>query len=192
MRADNARRQRTTASGAVFSTELRLGAIDMINGGERRQAVADRCGVTPTTISSWVKAYRQGNLASLRTQRTGPRSRQRLTAAQEEEVIRRILAGPPSEDGLPFKLWTMKALLQLLRAGHGVRLSSWTMRQYLRKWGFSSQKEVRRAFRTQPSRAAGRLQEHQAQEGSPASRGTASRDTDRTEWRLEWLDTSPS
>jgi transposase len=56
----------------------------------------------------------------------------------------------PDQLKLPFVLWTREAVGELLARRFGVRVSVWTVGRYLRHWGFTPQKPVRRAYERDP------------------------------------------
>jgi hypothetical protein len=51
---------------------------------------------------------------------------------------------------LPFALWTREAVRDLIAQRWGVTLSVWTVGRYLRRWGFSPQTPLRRAYERDP------------------------------------------
>ena len=57
----------------------------------------------------------------------------------------------PDQLQLPFALWTRQAVCQLLAKRFGLRVSVWTAGRYLRHWGLTPQKPVRRACERNPA-----------------------------------------
>ena len=57
----------------------------------------------------------------------------------------------PDQLKLPFALWTRQAVCQLLAERFGLRVSVWTAGRYLRHWGLTPQKPVRRAYERNPA-----------------------------------------
>lgn len=51
---------------------------------------------------------------------------------------------------MPFALWTRAAIGELIRARCGVRLPVRTIGHYLRRWGFTPQKPLKRAYEQRP------------------------------------------
>jgi len=60
--------------------------------------------------------------------------------------VRLIVSGCPDQLSLPFALWTREAVQQLLSRRFDVEVSVWTVGRYLRAWGLTPQKPVRRAY----------------------------------------------
>ena len=56
----------------------------------------------------------------------------------------------PDQLRLPFVLWTREALVGFLKNQYGIEVSVWTAGRYLKAWGFSPQKPVRRAYEKNP------------------------------------------
>lgn len=56
----------------------------------------------------------------------------------------------PDALGLPFYLWTREAVQQFLLSRFGLSVSVWTIGRYLKKWGFTPQKPLRRAYEQEP------------------------------------------
>ncbi len=56
----------------------------------------------------------------------------------------------PDQLGLPFYLWTREAVQQFLAERFELSVSVWTVGRYLKKWGFTPQKPLRRAYEQDP------------------------------------------
>lgn len=65
--------------------------------------------------------------------------------------MRHILSGCPDQLSLPFALWTREAVQELLSRKFDVQVSVWTVGRYLRAWGLTPQKPVRRAYEQNPA-----------------------------------------
>lgn len=57
----------------------------------------------------------------------------------------------PDQLKLPFALWTREAVVQLIAERFDVDVSVWTAGRYLKKWGFTPQKPLRRAYERNPA-----------------------------------------
>ncbi|MCE2727737.1 MAG: winged helix-turn-helix domain-containing protein [Planctomycetaceae bacterium] len=51
---------------------------------------------------------------------------------------------------MPFALWTREAVVELIKKHTGRTLSVWTPGRYLREWGFTLEKPVKRAYERDP------------------------------------------
>jgi len=74
-----------------------------------------------------------------------------LAPHQAATAVRLIMGRCPDQLKLPFALWTREAVQHLLRERFGLEVSVWTVGRYLKQWGFTPQKPVRRAFEQDPA-----------------------------------------
>lgn len=76
-----------------------------------------------STVQGWLRDWRESRLASVVTGHAGNENAARLTSAQKEEV-RKALASPPSESGVPAKFWDVPALKTLVSMRFDVEYES--------------------------------------------------------------------
>ena len=128
-------------------TELRRVAVAMVRAGKTRIEAAEAVGVNRRFVGQWVKAAAQSGEAALASRRRGrrPGEQKALSAAQEEGLRYLIARGCPDRYGLSFALWTRQAVRALIARESGVWLSLSVVGRYLRGWGFTAQRPVRRA-----------------------------------------------
>ena len=115
----------------------------------RSQGEAARLfGVSRQTVNGWVKACQAGGERALSSRRRGrrPGEQQALRPWQQARIARAIRDKNPDQLKLPFFLWTREAVRDLIERRFGIRLSLVAVGTYLRSWGFTPQKPVRRAF----------------------------------------------
>ena len=103
-------------------------------------------GVGRTSIHNWLDAYRTRGRSALKAHKRGPKPHSRLAGHQAATVVRRIEDRCPDQLHLPFALWTREAVGQLIARRFGIHVSVWTLGRYLRGWGFTPQKPLRRAY----------------------------------------------
>jgi transposase len=103
-------------------------------------------GVTRQALGSWMQLYRSKGTAGLRAHKRGRPVGGRLQRWQAAQVTRTIEDRCPDQLKLPMYLWTREAVALLIKRRFGIEVSVWTVGRYLAKWGFSSQKPIRRAF----------------------------------------------
>jgi len=103
-------------------------------------------GVGRTSIHTWMKTYRVGGESALKARKRGPKPRSRLAGHEAATIVRIIEDRCPDQLRLPFALWTRQAVQQLIARRTGVQVSVWTVGRYLRHWGFTPQKPLRRAY----------------------------------------------
>jgi transposase len=127
---------------------LRLKAVKAVLGGRTKTEVAELLGVTRQTVAQWVKAYRARGEAALRAR---PRGRPkgvgyRLQPWQMAQIAKTLRDKMPEQVKLPFYLWTREAVVALVERRFRARISVWTAGRYLKRWGFTPQKPMRRAY----------------------------------------------
>jgi transposase len=127
---------------------VRCLAVKAVLGGTTFMAAAAQFGVSEPTISNWMRRYHQGGEAALAPRRRGraPAEQMALLPWQQAQIVKAIREKNPDQLKLPFYLWTRAAVGDLIERRFGIRLAVRTVGNYLRRWGFTPQKPVRRAF----------------------------------------------
>jgi transposase len=120
----------------------------VVEGGRTRTEVAELFGVTRQTVALWVKAYRARGERALEARPRGrPKGKgTRLEPWQMAQVAKTLRDRMPDQLKLPFYLWTREAVVTLVERRFGVRISLSTSGRYLKRWGFTPQKPMRRAY----------------------------------------------
>src|SRR5918912_2752211 len=132
---------------AATQAELRRVAVAMVRAGKTRIEAAEAVGVNRRFVGQWVQAAEQAGEAALAGRRRGrrPGEQKALSAAQEEGLRSLIVRGCPDRYGLSFALWTRQAVRALIARETGVWLALPVVGRYLRAWGFTAQRPMRRA-----------------------------------------------
>lgn len=127
---------------------LRKLAVKAVVDGAKQCEVAKTFGVSAYIVSQWMKRYRAEGEASLNARRKGPAkgTRTLLTPKQADQMRQLIIDKCPDQLKLPFFLWSREAVQELILRKCGVAVSINTAGNYLRAWGFTVQKPVRRAY----------------------------------------------
>src|SRR5690242_14729931 len=140
--------------GRPAQEELRRRALFLIEREGMTQAEAALAvGVYRQTVNIWHKRYRErGEDGLLDGRRVSPRRGKGLLTAEEAEKVRGWIAeGTPDLLGLPFALWTSRAVRELVERRFGKRLGLSTVRLYLRRWGMTPQRPLARARERSPA-----------------------------------------
>jgi transposase len=74
----------------------------------------------------------------------------KINGQQAAEVRRLIKDRMPEQLKLSFGLWTREAVQQLIKEKYGIELSRWQVGRYLKDWGYTPQKPIRKAFEQKP------------------------------------------
>jgi transposase len=128
-----------------------------VHAREIGYAVADIAailGVREETVSRWCVRYEQGGEAALPGRRTGrPVTSGRLLSQEQElALVDLIDSQTPQELSIPSALWTRAAVQELIQHQTGQRLAIRSVGEYLRRWGFTPQKPVRKAYKQDPEK----------------------------------------
>jgi transposase len=133
--------------------ELRRRAVRAVRERGLSQSEAARLlGVSRQSLNGWLKAYREQGEAGLRSAKRGrrPGEQQALRPWQQAQIAKAIRERNPDQLKLPFFLWTREAVRELIARRFSVSLSLVAVGNYLRRWGFTPQKPLRRAFEQDP------------------------------------------
>jgi len=105
-------------------------------------------GVTRQAVGKWVALYEEGGWDALALGKRGRRSGEQAKFKNHQcaVIVNVIRDNTPDQLKLPFVLWTAAAVRDLVKERFGVLLPVRTMRKYLRKWDFTPQKPIRKAW----------------------------------------------
>lgn len=131
---------------SVAQEDLRRKAVKAVLAGNKQREVAKLFGVTEQAVCKWMKKYRENGSKSLKAGKRGRPKGGTLLPWQAAQIARTITDRHPEQLKLPFYLWTREAVAQLIEHRFGISLSIWTVGRYLKRWGFTPQKPMRRAF----------------------------------------------
>jgi transposase len=128
--------------------ELRQRVINAVAGGMNQAAAARMFGVSRWSVVQWAKAHRARGPQALAAKRRGRRVGEagKLTAAQARRIRALVVGKMPEQLKLPFYLWTRAAVQRLIERDYAVRLSLTAVGGYLRRWGLSAQRPIKRAY----------------------------------------------
>jgi transposase len=157
---------------------LRRRAVQAVLKKEMSKSEAARTfGVSRTSIHAWLNQYRARGDSGLASRTRGRPKRSRLAGHQAATTVRLIADRCPDQLKLPFVLWTREAVARLIAERYGLQVSVWTAGRYLKKWGFTPQKPLRRAYERDPAAVQKWLREEY-----PAIQRRAARETGEILW----------
>jgi len=127
---------------------LRKLVVDAVCGGMTQTEAARTFGVSLRAVSKWMRLHREGGLAALKPGQRGrrPGHGALLNAKQSAQIRTQIIGKMPDQLKLPFYLWTRESVAALIKHKYGITISLRTISRYLKTWGMSAQKPVRRAY----------------------------------------------
>lgn len=132
---------------------LRFTAVRMVfEQGYIQREAARAVGVTRTEVCAWCRKYEKGGWDALKAQPTGrrPGEQMALEPWQCALIVRLITDRLPEQLKLPFMLWSRAAVRDLIAERFGITFALSSMSNYLRRWGFTPQKPLAKAFEQNP------------------------------------------
>lgn len=139
--------------------DIRKKAVRAVLEGRTRLEAAKLFGVSNKAVGAWVRMHREGGEKALKAKKRGRPKGGSLKPWQAANTARAVIDRNPDQLKLPFCLWTREAVALLIEQRYGVSLSVWTVGRYLKRWGFTPQKPVRRAFEQNPQQVRRWLEE---------------------------------
>ncbi len=141
--------------------ERRRQVIRAHKRGRNRSQIAQDVGLSYTAVTNTLKRYAQAGMQGLAS---GKRGRpvffgRSLTKEQEDRVQRLIQEKRPEQLKMDFALWTRAAVMLLIARECAVKMSVRAVGKYLKRWGFTPQKPIRRAYEQNPVAIAAWLHE---------------------------------
>ncbi len=131
---------------------LRQQAIRLREQGKRFVDIAVYLGVHRNTVSDWWKQYQQAGKAALEQHARGNKlgEGRTLRANEEARVQQQMREYFPDELGIDSALWTRQAVQNLIEQISGVQMPIRTVGEYLKRWGMTPQKPLKRAYEQDP------------------------------------------
>lgn len=127
-------------------------AIRLFQQGKARQEIAEIVGVHYGVVCRWIRAWQEGGKRGLEIKKRGREIGQQrvLTANQEKELKRLLCDKNPRQLKLPFALWNRKAIQSAIYQLWRVRIAIRTIGDYMKRWGFTPQKPIKKAYEQSP------------------------------------------
>jgi transposase len=141
---------RTLTAEAQY--QIKKAAIKMVKSGKSQTYVPHFFNVTRKSLYTWLKQYAEKGSDGLQQSKRGRRQGEQrtLTVQQENRIQNLIIDKCPEQLKLPFALWTRKAIQELIEMQFDMLLPIRTIGEYLKRWGFTPQKPLRRAYEQKP------------------------------------------
>jgi len=130
-------------------TEMRKQVVAQIQSGISVEQAAEVFGISRSAIFGWLARYRAGGWDALRAGKRGGR-RPKVSAEDMQWLYEAITQNTPEQYQMPFALWTLKQIEQLLKKERGIELSRWSVSRLLKQLGLTPQRPLRRAWQQDP------------------------------------------
>lgn len=155
--------------------ERRRRAVKMRQAGVAVREVARQCELSTHTVVEAHKAFRQGGWKAVGIHRAGrPVGSGRLLSALQEQKIQQLIEDrTPDQLKLVYALWTRQAVSELIEATYGIRLTVRNMGKYLKRWGFTPQRPLKKAYEQSPAAVAKWINEEYPKIAADAKRESA-------------------
>lgn len=127
---------------------LRHQAIRLREQGQRVCDISAYLGVNRSTVSKWWRQYQRDGQAALIQQERGRQVGEGRTLSPSDEagIAAALLEHCPAEEGIESALWTRRAVGALIEQRCGMKLPIRTVGEYLKRWGYSPQRPLKRAY----------------------------------------------
>jgi len=130
--------------------------------GNKVMQIVEMVGLSYPTVRNVIDLFVDGGWPALRPAERGrePGQGRLLSDAQEQQIQRAIIDKRPEQLKLDFYLWSRSAVAQLIEQECGLKLSERTVGKYLKRWGFTPQKPIKKAYEQRPEAVQAWLDEH--------------------------------
>ena len=133
--------------------DLRRRVVAATQAGMSQAEAARVFQVSATSVSGWVNAVRRHGARALVAGRRGrrPEEQKVLSKAQQRTVWRTVVNQRPDQAGGSGLRWTRKEVADLVKRRFGIVVSLPTTGKYVRRWGLSPQKPIRKSYEQNPA-----------------------------------------
>ena len=132
--------------------ERRKQAVRLHKRGMAINEIAAALSMGHVTVRAAIKTAAKVGAKALTPKPTGRPmgSQRRLSPEQELHIQRQICKSRPEQLKLEFALWSRAAVMELVKQEFGIELPIRTMGEYLKRWGFTPQKPITKAYEQRP------------------------------------------
>jgi transposase len=136
----------------VLNERRRLAVKMRLRGATIAETVA-QCELGHCAVIRAMQAYKRGGWSAVAVPIGGRPvgSGRQLTPEQEQKIQRLIQDRTPDQLKLNFALWTRQAVSELVEAVYGVRLTVRNTGRFLKRWGFTPQRPLKKAYEQSPA-----------------------------------------
>ncbi|MDX1739318.1 MAG: IS630 family transposase [Alphaproteobacteria bacterium] len=128
--------------------EKRRQAQQLRKRGMTREEIGEIVGVHADTVGRWLKLDKKNLKVNHGGRKTG--EGRHLAADQEKQIKRLIVDKTPDQLKMDYALWTRKAVMELIKQETGIDMPVRTVGDYLKRWGMTPQKPVKKAYEQSP------------------------------------------
>lgn len=135
--------------------------VACLRKGMTQKATAELCGMAQGSVRKIKRQYEAGGLAAVKVKAPGrPKGKGRVLTKEEERDAQKVITDrTPDQLKLPYALWTRQAVRELVERRYGRKLAVRSVGNYLKRWGYTPQKPLRKAYEQRPEAVRKWLQE---------------------------------
>lgn len=133
--------------------EKRKIALRMRMNGREFSEIGQTVGVHPRTVQYWWSRYQaEGLKSAVEGGKRGTEVGDRRTLSVEQEWAVQLLISEkmPDQLKLSFALWTRAAVRELIHRRFKIEMPIRTVGEYLKRWGFTPQRPLKKAYEQKP------------------------------------------
>lgn len=130
--------------------EIRKRAVAAVNSGKSQTEVAQIFDVSRASVCKWVNQAKRKGTRFLTSKPRGGMKERFITRRAENRIVGLVRDKHPEQLKLPFVLWTREGIQALIQKETGVKLAIRTVGDYLKRWEFTPQKPLKRAYEQDP------------------------------------------
>jgi len=126
---------------------LRRSIVGMARKGIKSRIIADALGVSMRLVQATMKTYNEEGIEGIKPKQRGRKhgDKRTMTAEQEKMIIKIITEKNPDQMKLRCCMWTRKSVRDLIKRACKIEMPLVSVGVYLRRWGFSVQRPIKRA-----------------------------------------------
>jgi len=123
-----------------------------LKSGKTQKATAELCGMSEVTVRKIKKLYAEGGLKAVPVKHPGrPKDIGRVLTKEQERDAQKVIADrTPDQIKLPYALWTRQAVREMIQRRYDRKLAVRSVGNYLKRWGYTPQKPLQRAYEQNP------------------------------------------
>lgn len=132
--------------------ERRKQVVRLLRKGYGVMQIVGLSALSYPTVRGVIDRYEAHGAASIKPAARGHRvgEGRRLSEQQEITIQRLICDKRPEQLKMDFALWSRAAVMQLIEREYAIRLSVRGVGNYLKRWGFTPQKPIKKAYEQRP------------------------------------------
>ena len=141
--------------------EARKIVIRMWKSKKKVAEIIEATDFSQDTVYVTIRAYKKGGMKALRPKTRGRRigEKRRLTAAQEQEIMKLLVDHNPEQYKIKGCLWTRDSVRELIHQKYGIDMPIRTVGEYLKRWGLTVQRPAKQEMNQKPEQVEAWLKE---------------------------------